>query len=637
MISQKENRSWTFAATVVWILLWAGCSGGSLGLSLIGQLNRTGCLILLVPGVLGSILGYYFLNGRSFKVRGFRWKRFRKPLPLLYLICALAALIGGAIHPPTNYDALCYRIPRLLHWLAEGHWHWIRGIDPRMNFSAAGFEAMMLPPLGALHTLRLAYLINAFSFLLLPGLVFMVFTALGVRHSIAARWMWLLPCGSCFVMEAGSIGNDLPGCALVLAALMFALRAARRASAQDTMLAVLSAALMTGLKASNIPLLLPIVIGLAAAFLKHPLLMKPAALAAVIALPVSYLPIAAVNSLHSGVWTGHPESIVALRNPHAGLAGNTILISSAAIVPAVFPPAESLNNAFNTKVVPASLRWLKDDFPDFRMTHPQLATEEHSGLGLGVTAALLACVACAWKSLRPRRLLGTGGLVAAGFWVALLFFMTKLGSCGTPRLAAPYYAGLLLPPLLMMHSGIRLKRKWWMVLSIVSILPILPALACNPARPLLPMTSIIQTLRSHEIDTKALSRMETVYQTYATRSDIFKSVRELLPSDSKVIGFAGTSGDPQYSFWLPLGERRVVDFTPSADRRPPDPSGLDVIVASEWGCQDRFGMTPRQLADHLDWEIRETASVRALASAGPVAWSILLPKALASEKHIHTQ
>lgn len=636
MTSEKETRSWTFAATVVWVLLWAAFSGGSLGLSLINQLNQSGCLILLVAGVAGFIPGYYLLNGKSFKTRGLRWRRFRKPLPLLYLICALGALIGGAIHPPTNYDALCYRIPRLLHWLAEGHWHWIRGIDPRMNFSAAGFEAMMLPSLGALHTLRLAYLINAISFLLLPGLIFMVFTALGVRRSIAARWMWLLPCGSCFVMEAGSIGNDLPGCALVLAALMFALRAARRGSASDAMLAVLSAALMTGLKASNIPLLLPVAIGLSAAFLKHPVLLKPAALAAVIALPVSYLPIAAVNTLHSGVWTGHPESMVALRNPLAGLAGNTLLIGSAAIAPAVFPTAESLNQAFNTKVVPASLRWLKEDFPDFRMTHPQLATEEHSGLGLGVTTALLACVACAWKSLRPRRLLGTGGLVAAGFWVALLFLMAKLGSCGTPRLAAPYYAGLLLPPLLMMHSGIRLKRQWWMILSLVSILPILPAMACNPARPLLPMASIIQAIRNQGIETKSLSRMETVYQTYANRSDIFKSIRNSLPAGCKVIGFAGTSGDSQYSFWLPLGERRVVDLTPAADRRPPDPSGLDVIVASEWGCQDRFGMTPRQLADHLDWEIRETTSVRALASAAPVAWSILLPKARASEKHMHT-
>jgi hypothetical protein len=227
-------------------------------------------------------------------------------------------------------------------------------------------------------------------------------------------------------------------------------------------------------------------------------------------------------------------------------------------------------------------------------------------------------------------------MIAAGFWVALLYFMAKLGSCGTPRLAAPYYAGLLLAPLLMISSGIILKRRWWMVVSYVSILPILPALACNPARPLLPMTSIIQTLGTNGANMKALSRMETVYQTYATRSDIFKSVRESLPAGCKVIGFAGTSGDPQYSFWLPLGERRVVDFTPSADRRPPAISGLDAIVASEWGCRDRFGLTPRQLADHLDWEIRGTTHVRALASAEPVAWSVLVPKAGPSKKHIHT-
>ena len=59
----------------------------------------------------------------------FRWqkfrRRFRRPLPLAFLIVAALAFLGGAIYAPDNYDALTYRLPRILNWLAAGHWTWI--------------------------------------------------------------------------------------------------------------------------------------------------------------------------------------------------------------------------------------------------------------------------------------------------------------------------------------------------------------------------------------------------------------------------------------------------------------------------------------------------------------------------------
>lgn len=633
MTAKATPRSWTCACTVVWTLLCAGTSLGALLLPLVGQLNRQGCAWLLALGAVGAVFGYHRLVPGLFPVRGIRPRRFRRPFPLLYLICLLAALIGGAIHPPTNHDALCYRIPRLLHWVAEGRWHWIHSFDPRMNFSATGFEVMMLPSLEALHTLRFSYLINFVSFLLLPGLVFDVFKGLGVRNSIAAKWMWILPCGSCFVMEAGSIGNDLPACAHVLAGLMFALRSLRNGSAADAALAVVSAALMTGMKASNLPLLLPVAICLLAAIRRHPKLVLPAAAACVLSLPVSFFPVAAANVIHAGHWSGDPGSPLVRIDPLAGLAGNTLLIGSAALVPAVFPQAEKVNSAFNASTTGPPLRWIKAGFMDFRMTHPQLASEENSGLGVGVTATLLLGLAASWKCLRPRRLLGLGGWVTAGFWFALVFYMIKLGNCGAPRLVAPYYAGLILPPLLLAGSGRWLRRRWWITASVLSMLPIIPALVCNPARPLLPMISIVHALKERGFAMGLMTRMETVYQTYANRSDANRSVRDLLPPHAKVIGFAGTSGESQYSFWLPLGERRVVDFMPTAGRRPPDPTGLEAIVASEWGCMDRFGKTPRQLADHLGWQILGTTPVRSLASAEPVLWSVLAPGAQSAGNH----
>ena len=625
MTSPHTYRSFTLAMTIVWILLAAGFTAGALLLSLAGQLNRTGCAVLLTMGAAGAVFGYRALAGGLFRAPGVRLRRFRRPFPLLYLLCAAAAVVGGSIHAPTNYDALGYRVPRLLHWLSEGSWHWISTMDARMNFSAAGFEAMMLPTFGALHTLRLAFLINAVCYLVFPGLVYLAFGGLGVRRSVAALWMWIIPCGSCFVMQAGSIGNDLPGCVLVLAAMVFALRAYRTGRAADMMLAMLSAALMTGMKASNLPLLLPPAICLVAAFRAHPRLLGAAALAGVLSLPVSLLPIAVGNIRHTGHWSGAPGSPLALDDPLAGLVGNSILIGSAALVPAVFPPAETLNASFNARIDEPPMRWIKEGFTRIEMTHPQMASEENSGLGMGVTVALLFGLAGSWRQLSARRVIGPGGAVAAGFWIALLFYMTQLGNNGAQRLVAPYYAGLLLMPLLCFGSARVFRRRWWIAISFLAILPIVPALACNPARPLLPMQQIVESLMEKGIAPNLMTRMEKVYHTYANRADACRPVRDLLPPGTRVIGYAGTSGELQYSFWLPLGERKVVDFLPTPNRRPPDPSGLDAIVTSHWGCNDRFGMTPGELAEHLGWEITGTTSVQIYASTEPARWSVLVP------------
>ena len=140
------------------------------------------------------------------------------------------------------------------------------------------------------------------------------------------------------------------------------------------------------------------------------------------------------------------------------------------------------------------------------------------------------------------------------------------------------------------------------------------------------MESIVKKLMGFGVGTNTLSRMASVYEVYGNRADPYQTVRRLLPAGAKRIAFAGTSGESQYSFWLPLGTRTVGDFTPRRDGRLPETAGFDVIVASKWGTQDRFGITPQELADRLGWEISETVSVRTLASAEEGQWSILVPK-----------
>jgi hypothetical protein len=69
--------------------------------------------------------------------------------------------------------------------------------------------------------------------------------------------MWLLPTGYCYLLQAGSISNDMFGTVYALAAVDFALRARKSGRVSEVCLSVLSAALLTGARASNLPLLLP--------------------------------------------------------------------------------------------------------------------------------------------------------------------------------------------------------------------------------------------------------------------------------------------------------------------------------------------------------------------------------------------
>jgi hypothetical protein len=115
----------------------------------------------------------------------FRACRFRRLFPLGFLILAFLALLGGILYAPSNFDGLAYRTPRVLNWLSTQFWHWIHTPDERMNARACGFEWMTAPLLLFTGSDRLLFLINWFSFLLLPGLLFSFLKAFYVPARVA--------------------------------------------------------------------------------------------------------------------------------------------------------------------------------------------------------------------------------------------------------------------------------------------------------------------------------------------------------------------------------------------------------------------------------------------------------------------
>src|ERR1700733_12253960 len=150
----------------VWFCAYLNCAGWAL--SAIHQLNVGGYVVVLLLWFVALFVWKQKTSAQIFSracCKKFR-RRFCRPFPLAFLILATMAFLGGVIYPPTNYDTLAYRIPRVLHWLATNQWHWIHTIFPRINIHSIGIEWLYAPVIALLKTDRPLFLINIISFLL---------------------------------------------------------------------------------------------------------------------------------------------------------------------------------------------------------------------------------------------------------------------------------------------------------------------------------------------------------------------------------------------------------------------------------------------------------------------------------------
>src|ERR1051326_4139005 len=358
---------------LVRLWLWISVLATSAGwlLSALGQLDRPGYVaVFCVAAVLfwfgraiwgwsqqpgtGNTTESHPRDTAAFSRRKIR-RRFSRPLPLAFLLLSLLILLGGILYPPSNHTALTYRIPRVLQWLSRGHWFWIHTSDYRMNNRACGIEWLSAPLLLFTRSDRSLFLLNFIPFLLLPGLAFSLFTRLGVRPRVAWLWMWLLPTGYTFLLPAGRAGNDTFPTVYLLAAMDFAFRALVSRRSADWWHSFLAAALMTGAKASNLPLLLPWALAFFPSFRftrdaneasKHP---NPAVsspptkrarhsvsvVLLLVALLVSFLPTAILNLRYCGDWSGLALELpgMQMKNPLVGIWGNSLVFLLNHLVP----------------------------------------------------------------------------------------------------------------------------------------------------------------------------------------------------------------------------------------------------------------------------------------------------------------
>ena len=633
---KSTNSSFALRSLVVWIWLCAGLNVAGWVLSAIGELNAAGYIAVLVIGVIGFCVWRYFdRTERPSHAPLRKWfHRFRRPLPLGFLILCVMAFVGGAIYAPTNYDGLAYRLPRVLHWLAAEKWHWIHTPFPRLNNRACGIEWVSAPLIALFKTDRLLFLINFVTLLFLPGLTFGVLSRLGVRRQVAWHWMWIAPTGYCFLLQAGSIGNDAFGAPFALAAIFFALRARDSGRMRDVACSILSIALLTAAKTGNMTLLLPWAIAILPAL--KIMLRRPIATVAVCILGIfsSFLPTAVLNSRYCGDWSGLSlESLQTRNDMPLRLGANVLFISFVNVIPPVFPEADQWNR-FEQRAMPPRLNArLHDAFTEVQPAEfhaEQMQIEENGGFGFGATlllavSALVAAVSCR-KSFFQFRFDSFEGLYKAGIvlapWIATLALLSKSTVYPIGRIMAPFYI-LLLPLLLRSPCHEQLvKRHWWRAGAFFVFAMAAGLLIISPARPLFPVNAVLAKIQSSHSSSKLLARIDEVYSVYRDRNHAFAPVLAALPAvDLKVLGLISYD-DPETALWQPFGSRRIVCVKPDDTWDYLNSQGVQIILA-------RMSMFGTRFPDFEVWSKKMNATIidkfqlNIRAGTGPADWYLI--------------
>jgi len=585
-----------------WILLSTLLVGAGWILSALHQLNRAGYAVVFALAGITAVIWRKKIRWRPQKkpaqichqIR----RRCKRPAPFIFLLLVLLAFLSSSLLPDLNYDTDAYRLPRVFHWLWAGQWHWIHTSDLRMNIAGCGLEWLCAPLILFTHTDRFLFLINWISYLMLPGLIFSVFTRLQVRPRVAWWWMWFLAAGWCFALQAGSADNDSLAAVYILAAVDLALRARGKKSAADLWLSLLAAALATGVKQTNLPLALLWVI--AAWPDRRVFWTRPVGsfLVAAAGLLVSILPVSILNYEHYGTWL--PVDVVGLvgsgrfhLDPFWGVIGNLFSIPLQNLMPPfheLLPPwfrySTSLWNEQMRQFLFTPFGAHFRSFENFGYLNADYyhgICEGNAGLGLGVCILIFATI----LEMRRQQKAGSVGelvhhdglpwLLRLVPWGLLLLFMAKVGTSSSARHLAPYYV-FLFPILLVKPSLGKVVRepRWQRIgLEIMALAVIVVAGAGN--RPLLPLPALAEMLHAKFPGNGLVTDQ---YVRYADSDFVAAAARknfleQSLPPDEKVLGYHPIVCDAdEPGLWLPYGRRRVECVSP--DDSPERLRGLGI-------------------------------------------------------------
>ena len=607
------------------ILLAMSCNVAGWALSVFG-------LIQPIPLLVG-IAAIWFLTARMLGITSplsftaSKWRRrFSRPLPFLFLFILFLATIGGLLYPPNNYDALNYRLPRVAHWLMAERWEWIHASNQNVNTRSCGFEWLTVPLISILHSDRPLFLINIICFCLLPSHSYGFMRGIGIAPRVARTWMWLLPAGYGFALQAASIGNDLPAAYFALASCHFALLWKQNARTRDLHLSLLAAGLMTAIKPTTLPILLPIAFLCLTRF-SH-LLRKPLSTLAIVILgaTASFLPNAVINHLKGGDWTG-----AAIENPFygkveplIGLSGNLINLTLQNLAPPVFPIAQKWN-AIVASITPKNyheIMVLNFESGGANFAVPDFQGEEWAGLGVGVTLLLAAASIVAFHRNGRARIPAWVLCLWSSFIIAIIAYFLKAGMTTVGRHVLPYYIPLLAPLLLLPGHSALLKSRSWRLAAILVMLSTIGLTIITPSRPLWPANTAFERFAS-ENDSPFLRRIRTGYEVYGGRADVLGPLREALPTGAHTIGYVNFGPAPQAALWKPYLKRRLIQVLPGDPIEAFTKVGGRHIIINTRDFEIHMGSSPESWLTKHNAHILSRHTIRPLVKEPASEWCLV--------------
>ena len=635
-------------AAAAWVVFCAFCSFTGWVLSLARLLNALGYLLAFGAAIIAVFIWRSIAKVRLLPLSCFsKWRRrFSRPISFGFLVLATLAFLGGALHSPSNYDGLAYRTPRVLHWLAEERWHWIHTEFARLNVRGCAFEWMTAPLFALARTDRFEFLISVISFLLLPGRLFSIWIQLGARPRAAWQWMWIVPSGYCYLLQAGSIANDLFGALLALAAMEYALRARNDKRMGSLLIGILAAALMTSGKAFNLLLLLPWAVAVAPCWrlvLRRPII---SGFALFVAASVSLLPTAWLNYEYSHDWTGQKAEglvVVGSADPLFRLGVNGVLIILHNFTPPIFPFANGWEDWMH-KLIPAGLSLkLHQNFEPSaaRFAVDEMQMEETAGIGMGISGLLLVVAYYRWRHRVRERInwsqaikgvLDIRLLMPLCALLATIVFMTQAGLACPARYLSPFYP-LLIAPLLA--GGGRwlhvLSRAWWHRMVMIVYFAAAVLLVVSPARPLWPAVTILKAFGAEASPNSLVRRAWKVYSVYGVRGNAFEPALKVIPTDANPLGLV-TSDDPEASLWRPFGARRIEHVINADNPEDLRRRNIRYVLVNSFIVTNHYEMSKEQWLAKYHAKMIADLTLTLRAGKGPVDWWLVKTSDSENEK-----
>ncbi|MFM7181437.1 MAG: hypothetical protein ACKO2G_08240 [Verrucomicrobiales bacterium] len=558
--------------------------------------------------------------------------RFRRLFPAAFAAIAFLVLLGGTLHAPNNFDALVYRLPRLLHWLMSDGWEWIPTNKNNLNTRSTGFEWWMAPLLAILRSDRALFLLNWISFLFMPGLVFNVFRQMGVSNGVSAVWMWIFPAGYCYSLQAGGIGNDMVVAVFALAAFDYGFRWKASAAPIAMWLSLVCCALMTAMKPTTLPLLLPY--GVLFFAMWRPLIGQPFRTITLAGLLVwtSFLPTSVINHRKCGDWTGAAAEDQKLGQvePLIGISTNMINATIQNLAPPVLPVAGAWNKMIDD-VIPASvLERTRRSFEPAgaRFALNDFQNEESLGIGTGLSLLVILSLVCAWVCRgKHRQAIANYGsryecaLLCGLFGAALLAYFSKAGMSTVARHIAPFYPFFFAVALRSPLQKSVLKLRLWKWTASLAMGSTIFLLVITPSRPLWPARWFFS--KGVESDSRIFQRAKNGYDVYANRADGLGPLRHAIPADTRDVAYLSYSTSAELPLWKPYMLRKLYHVVASDTINSLRGRGIKYLVLNTGGFEKQRGVTPERWIDHEGAKLIFRTKLQLLASELPSEWWVV--------------